>query len=94
MAKISFEISYVSIDGESFLINQESDNLRLTIKEALENSPLLEQVPSIDLEQCKIGIFNQICSLDHIVTDKTRIEVYNKLLQDPKAARKIRAQKK
>ena len=40
----------------------------------------------------KVGIFSQIKSLDEIVNDGDRIEIYRPLIADPKEVRKKRAE--
>ena len=38
-----------------------------------------------------VGIFGQICSLDHVPVEGDRIELYRPLHADPRAARRARA---
>ena len=66
----------------------------VTIKEAIEESGLLNDFPEVDLQQQKIGIYGEVFPLNHKLQDKDRIEIYRALTIDPKDARRIRAEEK
>ena len=54
-----------------------------TIKEAIELSGILKKFPEVDLEKQKVGIFGEIASLDTIVEDGDRVEIYRPIKIDP-----------
>ena len=62
-----------------------------TLKEAIEASGILETFEQIDLKKDRVGIFAKFATLDTILRDKDRVEIYRPLVADPKKARKERA---
>lgn len=64
-----------------------------TIKQAIMASGLLERCPKIDLETQPVGIFSQLATLDTMLSQGDRVEIYRPLQVDPKAQRKARAQR-
>ena len=62
-----------------------------TLKEAIEASGILETFEQIDLTKDRVGIFAKFATLDTILRDKDRVEIYRPLVADPKKARKDRA---
>ena len=62
-----------------------------TVITAIEQSDLLSDHPEISLEMNKVGIFNQIVSIDTMLKDNDRIEIYRPLTIDPMGARRLRA---
>ncbi len=63
-----------------------------TALQAIESSGILEKFPEIDLKQNKIGIFGKLSKLETLVRDKDRVEIYRKLIADPKEVRRQRAE--
>ncbi len=57
------------------------------------NSPLVGQVPELDLANCPLGIFGKHIddAESRLVQDGDRVEVYRPLVADPKEVRKRRA---
>jgi len=64
----------------------------ITVKEALDQSHLLETFP--ELGDLSVGIFSQPATYETILKPEDRIELYRPLLLDPKDKRRERAQKK
>ncbi len=62
-----------------------------TVREAIEQSGVLESFPEIDLEHNKVGIFGKLSRLDQPLRDRDRVEVYRPLKADPKEVRRLRA---
>lgn len=62
-----------------------------TVRQAVEQSGLLEEFPDIDLNRNKTGIWGKLAKLDAPLRDRDRIEVYRPLIADPKEVRKQRA---
>ena len=83
------EVAYALPDKQS-LISIEIKN-GSTLKEAIEASGILETFEQIDLTRDRVGIFAKFASLDTILRDKDRVEIYRPLIADPKKARKDRA---
>ena len=83
------EVAYALPDKQS-LISIEIKN-GSTLKDAIEASGILETFEQIDLTKDRVGIFAKFATLDTILRDKDRIEIYRPLVADPKKARKDRA---
>ncbi len=85
------EVAY-ALPHKQSLISIEIKN-GSTLKEAIEASGILETFEQIDLTKDRVGIFANFASLDTILRDKDRVEIYRPLVADPKKARKDRAAK-
>lgn len=90
--KISVEVAYATPARQEILtitVDKGCD-----IKSAIRNSGILTIFPEIDLNQQTVGIFSKEKSLDTILEAGDRIEIYRKLIADPKEARRARAELK
>jgi len=65
-----------------------------TLEQAIHASKLLAQAPEIDLATCKFGIYGKVRSLDTVLRERDRVEIYRPLLADPMEARRRRVAKK
>ena len=86
---ITIEVAYAT--PQSQLILKTRLPLNSTVEAAIKASGILEEFPEIDLSKNKVGIFGKLTKLDSILQEKDRIEIYRKLIADPKAVRKQRA---
>lgn len=86
---IDIEVAYATLEEQ--LILKQSIAADATIETALQESGLLERFPDIDLSVNKVGIFGKLCKLNAGLRSGDRIEVYRKLIADPKEARRKRA---
>ena len=59
-----------------------------TVKDALDKSGILRQFPDINLETQKVGIFGKATTLDAIVEEGARIEIYRPITADPKTVKR------
>ncbi len=59
-----------------------------TVRAAIEKSGILNQFPEIDLETQKIGIFSKATTLDTVVEEGARIEIYRPITADPKTVKR------
>ncbi len=66
----------------------------ITVEQAIELSGIRDKFPDIDLATNKVGVFGKICKLDTPLKDRDRVEIYRKLIADPKESRRKRAEKK
>lgn len=64
-----------------------------TLRQALEQSGILQRCPEIDLGENKVGIFGKLRELDTVLNEGDRVEIYRPLKVDPKEARRRRAKK-
>jgi len=63
----------------------------VTVAQAIERSGILERFSDIDLEVNKVGVFGKLGRLEDELRDGDRVEIYRKLIADPKQARRQRA---
>lgn len=63
------------------------------VAQAIIQSGLLALRPEIDLTSNKVGIYSRVTKLSDILHDGDRVEVYRPLLVDPKALRRMRAER-
>ena len=62
-----------------------------TLRQAIEQSGILDVYPDIDLEKNKVGVFGKARAPDEPARPGDRIEIYRPLFLDPKEARRRRA---
>lgn len=62
------------------------------LKDAVEQSGLLEKYPEISLEQGKFGVFGKLSKTDTVLREGDRIEIYRPLIADPKESRRKRSE--
>lgn len=87
---ISVEVAYALPDEQVILyLNMPTDS---TVEEVIKRSGILENYPQIDLSTDKVGIFGKMCKLTATLRDKDRIEIYRKLIADPKESRRQKAE--
>ena len=83
------EVAYALPDKQS-LISLEVEK-GTTLKEAIEASGILDSFEQIDLTKDRVGIFSKFATLDTVLREKDRVEIYRPLIADPKQVRKERA---
>lgn len=54
-----------------------------TVEDAIQKSGILEQVPTIDLENQRVGIFGKNAKLDRVLKENERVEIYRPITADP-----------
>ena len=90
--EILVEVVY-ALPEEQVIISIEVPK-KINIKQAIEKSGIQKKFPEIDLSKNKVGIFGKQTTLDHLLSDRDRIEIYRPLILDPKEMRRKRASKK
>lgn len=65
-----------------------------TIGEAIERSGVLEAFPDINLTTQAVGIYAKKKTLETVLRERDRIEIYRPLVADPKDSRRKRAARK
>jgi putative ubiquitin-RnfH superfamily antitoxin RatB of RatAB toxin-antitoxin module len=65
-----------------------------TIGQAIEQSGVLEAFPDINLTTAPVGIYAKKKTLDTVLRERDRVEIYRPLVADPKDSRRRRAAKK
>ena len=87
--QIIVEVAY-AIPASQVIFTVEVDETA-TVEDAILASGVLDEFPEIDLKVNKVGVFSKLTKLDKSLQHKDRIEIYRKLIADPKAVRKQRA---
>lgn len=62
-----------------------------TLGEAIERSGILDEVPGIEVDPGRVGIFGRKMALDTALREGDRVEIYRPLIADPKESRRRRA---
>jgi len=87
---ITVEVAYALPDQQVILSLEIASDCK--VEEAIKRSGILEVYPQIALLNDKIGIFGKICKLNATLRNKDRIEIYRKLIADPKESRRQQAE--
>jgi putative ubiquitin-RnfH superfamily antitoxin RatB of RatAB toxin-antitoxin module len=90
--EILVEVAY-ALPEEQIIISIKVPT-KFNVKQAIEKSGIQKKFPCIDLSKNKVGIFGKKTTLDHLLKDRDRIEIYRPLILDPKEMRRKRAAKK
>ncbi len=86
------EVVYAASAGEQSMVAVELPE-GATVENAIRASGLLLRYPDIDLTWNAVGVFGERVTLDHVVEEGDRVEVYRPLVADPKETRRARAGK-
>ena len=87
---ITVEVAYALPDEQVILsLEVPSDYV---VEDAIKRSGILENYSQIDISTDKVGIFGKMCKLNAKLRDKDRIEIYRKLIADPKESRRQKAE--
>lgn len=78
-----------ALPEEQYILNTHVLKI-ITIKQAIQDSGILQIFPEINLHKNLFGIFNQRFSLDKKVSQGDRIEIYRPLINNFKTFRKKR----
>jgi len=87
--KILVEVAYALPDKQVIIPLQVEPGT--TLEQAVALSGIVEQFPEIDLSVNKVGIFSKLSKRDAVLREHDRVEIYRKLIADPKKVRKERA---
>ena len=83
------EVAYALAEKQSLISLEVKEGS--TLKEAIDASGILKQYKQIDLSKDRVGIFSKFATLDTVLREKDRVEIYRALEADPKKIRKERA---
>ncbi len=81
----------------AYALPEEQLILRLEVPEgttalqAVELSGIGQRFPEIDMDNLRLGIFGKLKKPDQVLASGDRVEIYRKLIADPKEVRKQRA---
>lgn len=89
-SNMTIEVAYALPEEQVILSLEVASDC--TVEEAIKRSGILEAYPQIDLTSDKVGIFGKMCKLNATLRHKDRIEIYRKLIADPKESRRQQAE--
>lgn len=92
MAEIRVQVCYAKPDLQ--LLRELTVPEGTTLQAAIQQSGVLRDAPEIDLSACRVGIYGKLKTLDTVLREHDRVEVYRPLMADPKESRRKRAVKK
>ena len=92
MEKLRIEVVYALPDAQYVLSVTLAPGA--TVAEALAASGIRTKYPEIDPAQPAVGIFGRRVGLDHALVQGDRVEIYRRLVADPKTSRRRRAAKR
>lgn len=87
---IKVEVAFARPDDQ--LILEVDVPAKATVEEIIKLSGVLEKFPEIDLAVNKVGVFGKLTKLDKTLRQGDRVEIYRKLIADPKEVRRKRAE--
>ncbi|MDC9725142.1 MAG: RnfH family protein [Gammaproteobacteria bacterium] len=87
---ITIEVAYALPDEQVILSLEVAEDC--LVEDAIRRSGILDSYPQIDLSTDKVGIFGKMCKLNASLRNKDRIEIYRKLIADPKESRRQKAE--
>jgi putative ubiquitin-RnfH superfamily antitoxin RatB of RatAB toxin-antitoxin module len=87
-ALIHIRLCYARPDRQ-FLLEQ-SVAPGTTIQQAIQNSGIIQQAPEIDVSVWRVGIYGKLKTLDTVLREHDRVEIYRPLIADPKESRRNR----
>ena len=90
---IEIEVAYALPEKQKILKVQVEEGS--TIRQAAQQSTIVDEFPELNLDEAKYGIFGKASRAPDTATvrDGGRIEIYRPLIIDPKQARANRAAK-
>lgn len=86
---IHIQICYARPDRQ-FLLEQTVAS-GTTIQRAIRDSDIIRQAPEIDVSVMRVGIYGKLKTLDTVLREHDRVEIYRPLIADPKDSRRRRA---
>ncbi len=89
--KITVEVAYALPERQALLTLSVSRTA--SVEQVIRQSGILQQFPTIDLANQKVGIWSRPVKLDDSLKEGDRIEIYRPLIADPKDLRRRRAEK-
>ncbi len=86
---ISVEVAYALAEHQTLL--QVRLKAGATVARAIEQSGILGLHADIDPDTARVGIFGKHVTMETVLSDGDRVEIYRALIADPKEVRKLRA---
>lgn len=93
-AKLAFEVQVCFARPEKQWLRSTQVMPGTTLEQAILQSGILDEAEEIDLQHCRVGVYGKLKTLDTVLRERDRIEIYRPLQADPKEARRKRAAKR
>ena len=87
MINVSVVLAWPDKEVSVVMILKENSTVGLAINIAKEDPVFLD----VDFEDYAVGIYGELCGLEHVLSDGDRIELYRPIKEDPKEQRRKRA---
>lgn len=91
MAESTIRVEVVFVDSGHVEQRQTRVVPGATVKQAIEASGIADMLPEGTVDAARVGIFSRKVTMDHVLREGDRIELYRPLLLDPMEARRRRA---
>ena len=91
-AQLQVEICYATPDLQ--IRKPVRVDVGATVQQAIMQSGVMRECTAIDLTVCRVGIYGKLKTLETVLRDRDRIEIYRPLIADPMDSRRRRVAKK
>lgn len=81
-------VAYCDGNDSAWLHLEMDEGARL--RDAIEQSGILDRFPEIDLEEQKVGVFGKPSPLDRALVENDRVEIYRPIVCDPATVERVR----
>ncbi len=85
---MKIQVLYINQNVQSLLDMELPEGA--SIQQAIKQSGLLEKHSEISLGKNEFGIFGELASLETVLQEGDRVEIYRPLTMDPMEARRLR----
>ena len=92
IAMIAVQVCYA--EAGTYILEDLAVPAGTTVHDAINQSEIVQRLPEIDLMVCRVGVYGKLKSLDTVLSDRDRVEIYRPLLANPMESRRKRAAKK
>lgn len=86
---LQIEVVYATPDRQELVSLEMS--VGATLADAIAASGLAEMFENFEVDPSRVGIFGQKSTLEQVLQDGDRVEIYRPLIADPKEVRRQRA---
>jgi putative ubiquitin-RnfH superfamily antitoxin RatB of RatAB toxin-antitoxin module len=90
-ADLTIEVAYATPQKQKIIVI--SAPAGTTLSEAIDRSAIQAEFPDMVVDPDRVGVFGRKATMDQVLRDGDRVEIYRPLIADPKEARRKRAEK-
>lgn len=92
ISRIMVEVVYALPERQSLITLEVEEGA--SVLEVIKRSGILQRYPGIEITRGRVGIFGRQVTLDALLRDGDRVEIYRPLVSDPKQTRRERAERR